>query len=141
MILAEQLPQYSTLSSIVDQLADPVTFVRAIFRSMNKEQRLRINLGTGATRPNYLFEEVMEPYAKGGGHEVEMEAFSGRTHKRLSLGAYESSGNWSAAAMTWQEVQALMGKLNKWTGPKKSSDASAKIAPSSVASVFRNVLK
>lgn len=110
------LPQTATLATVVDGLAEPEEYVRRIFSQMGKRRediQVRVSIASDTEAPDYIFDECMgEPADPDDrGHPVPMAAFSGRTHRPLSCAKTDRPLNWSTSAMSWQQVQDLLGRL------------------------------
>ena len=57
------------------------------------------------------------------GRSIPINAFRGSTHKQLTFEKFDDSTNWSTEAMTWKQVQELLGTLR---APHSQAAARAK---------------
>lgn len=101
----------ATLATIVQELDDPEEFVRRVLQALGHERtwRVRISVSSNPRAPNYLLEEVMEGHIADG-PAITMQSFRGRGHKELTYDFHESE-TWSTVAMTFLEVQLLLGQI------------------------------
>lgn len=113
-----RLPVDATLRSIVGDLNDPKEFVRALFANMRGGQSdmgMRIALDSNPSRPDYCIEIYFEERNSAGEWEVVgssiVAEFSGRSHRELPYREDIPSRVWSHEAMTWADVQTLLGEL------------------------------
>lgn len=113
-----RLPADATLGSIVGKLKDPEEFVRAVFANMRggrSDMSMRVALDSNPARPDYCIEMYFEERNSAGEWKVigcsTIAELSGRTHRELPYIENGPARLWSNAAMSWQEVQALLGEL------------------------------
>jgi hypothetical protein len=124
------IPKDAILSDITNSLDQPKEYVRHVFGNMVDFHKAHgaavVRLGTTGrgVAPHY---RVQKSHGSGEilGHldkTIEPEyftAFHGRSHKQLEWGARELRGeHWSTRAMTYEEVQFLLGELRKFRKAK-----------------------
>lgn len=122
------LPTDATLRSIASGLKHPEEFVRAVFANMRggrDDMGMRIALDSNPAAPDYCIEMYFEERTVTGEWEVVgsqfLAAFVGRNHREVPLTDDESARPWSNAAMSWENVQALLGELRGVSIPPKPS--------------------
>ena len=115
----------ATLSDIVSSLDNAKEYVRRVFGRMVEYRKdhgsavLRLGTTGRGIAPHY---RVQKEHSKTGeflGYILEDQpgyftAFHGRSHKKLEWGAQElHTEHWSTRAMTFDEVQSLLGTLRQ----------------------------
>ena len=101
------------ITDIIERLVDPVEYVRAIVGSFVEhsfdKERSAVTIGVSATGlyPNYFIAEPSESEAG-----LRRRVFNGRSHRESPDVWWAES--WSSAAMTFAEVQALLGELRRF---------------------------
>jgi len=117
----------SRIEDVLPTLKDPEEYVRGILASFihgqfsQDEAIIRIGVSGGGIAPHYCIEQGRETVKLGGqmhplleGKEIEAHlrraAFDGRTHKPILEDQPKGMG-WSSEAMTFAEVQAILGHL------------------------------
>jgi hypothetical protein len=101
------------ITDIVETLADAEEYVRGIVHSFieysfDKEQST-ITIGVSGTGlyPNYFIQEPSE-----GPPGRRRTVFNGRSHREILEDSFWGEG-WSSAAMSFHEVQSLLGQLRQ----------------------------
>ena len=114
----------AVISDIVETLTDAQEFVRGIVgsfiqHSFDKQQSVvRIGISGSGTVPNYSIEEPCEriPLVYNGeiigGTSVRRMVFKGQGHREI-LEDSARGESWSSAAMSFAEVQTLLGDLRQ----------------------------
>jgi hypothetical protein len=112
----------SRIEDILHTLADPEEFVRGILgrfigeRFSQDEAVIRIGISGAGIAPHYCIEQgrVVDRIEDGPrftiGRHQRRAIFHGRTHKPILENEFQGL-SWSSAAMTFAEVQALLGRL------------------------------
>ena len=107
----------STIADVVQELADPIEYVRRILEKLERCRRIqgdaqvRIGVRGRAECPNYLIESLRHD-AKSGHTAIHPDAaYSGSTHRELSPRHIEQAANWSPEEMNITAVSALIGRL------------------------------
>lgn len=114
MIIRYNLSPTATLRTAVEEIADPVEFVRQVLQNMtgmHGDSIVRVGLKGPAERPSYRIEMLI--YDKDGTdviHEQPIVNIHGRTHKELNLTDPDHE-HWSTVSMSFKEVQILLGEL------------------------------
>ena len=113
----------SRIEDILHTLSDPVDFVRGIVGSFTGEafsrsQAItRIGISGKGLAPHYCIEQGRVIHKVAGSEIISYERraiFHGRTHNPILEDQFKG-WSWSSAAMTLDEVQALLGKLRMST--------------------------
>lgn len=116
------LPSDCTFRSISGELKGATEFVRSAFHNMtgcNQDCQVRIALDSNVRFPDYRLEMLIEDEEGGETivHAQPIAVFSGRNHKGTLSDADNLSRPWSSAAMTYAEVQRLLGELRGILSP------------------------
>lgn len=131
-ILAKpSLPYSATIATVVEGLSEPEEYVRGVFSNMGKRsdgRRVRISVKSNTGAPDYIVDEQVEAPldpddATELGRSMPIDAFKGSTHKQLTFGKFDDATNWSTEAMTWKQVQELLGTVR---APHSQAAARAK---------------
>lgn len=135
--MTKRLPADATLRTIVNLLANPEEFVRAVFANMRggrSDTGVRIALNSNPKWPDYCLEMHFEEQNEIGDWEVVgasiMAEISGRSHKELPYTDHRCDRAWSSAVMSWEDVQLLIGELRGFTSPQ-GSQVSLRMRPTS----------
>ncbi|RVQ04150.1 hypothetical protein [Sinorhizobium meliloti] len=110
------LPADCTLWSLRGSLKDPKEFVRQVLGNMTGHQRdcqVRLALDSKPSGPDYRIEFFIYDTIEGEQVAFPQTAaiFKGRAHTETLYDGTELDRPWSAEAMTFQEVQHLLGQL------------------------------
>lgn len=107
-----------TINDVVASLKDPVEYVRRVFDNMrgyHRDCQVRLALDRKSNPPDYIIDMLI--YDEIDGQEAiipqSIAVFSGRTHNCEEDPEKNMNRLWSETAMTWIEVQALLGKLRQ----------------------------
>lgn len=97
-------------------LADPTEFVRRVLDNMtgyHQECQVRLVIDSAPARPDYGVEMLFEDEVDGERVDIPqpMTVVPGRTHAAVLAIDVPESGHWSSEAMTFAEVQQLLGEL------------------------------
>lgn len=110
------LPPDATLATCVHGLKKPEEFVRKVFGNMAgyyRDCQVRLAADSNARAPDYVIE--WRVFDEGTGtevvHEQSVAVFSGRSHAGEVATGENLMRPWCLEAMTWREVQSLLGKL------------------------------
>ena len=110
------LPRDSTVRSMKTEFKDAKEYVRSLFGNMGgcfKDCQVRLALDSSPRFPDYQVEMLF--YDDEGGEEIvhaqSLAVFSGRTHKGQLVDHINIARPWSSDAMTYLEVQTLLGEL------------------------------
>ena len=113
------LPADATIASALEGLAEPEEYVREVFGKMGKRgegMQVRISIKSDPEAPDYrVDQQVEEPLDPNDpadlGRAVPIDAYKGSTHRQLSFAKFDDAASWSTEAMSWAQVQALLGRL------------------------------
>jgi hypothetical protein len=115
----------ATIVDIVTSLKNPAGYVRGVLANMadyRKEQGtavVRIGTTGQGVVPHYRIQREHSTVGELVGFDDEagyFMAFHGSNHERLEWGSAQLRGeHWSTRALTFEEVQALLGKLRGFT--------------------------
>lgn len=111
-VLKARLPEGSTLATISDRLRRPEEFVRSTFGNMAgyyRDCQVRLDLCSNPSAPDYLIEMLIDD--EDDRIPQSIAVFSGRSHKGQLYQDDQRPRLWSSGAMTWKEVQTLLGRL------------------------------
>ena len=116
------LPADATIADVVDELANPIEYVRRVLeklehcRRAHGEAQVRLGVRGRVECPNYLIEyESSDP--KAGSTSIKADAaYSGSTHRELAPRHIGETKNWSPEEMDITAVMALIGRLRKPRG-------------------------
>ncbi len=120
--MKQLLPSDCDFRSISDELKNPTEFVRAALGNMagcSQECQVRIALDSNVRFPDYRLEMLFED-GDGGEtiiHAQSIAVFSGRKHEGTLSDASNLSRPWSSAAMTYAQIQQLLGELRGILSP------------------------
>lgn len=110
------LPADCRLASAVENLRNPTEFVRAVLANMagyHKDCQLRIALDSNPRCPDYLIEMLFDDEEDGEVvvHSQSIATFSGKDHVGTLTDGPRLRRPWSSHAMSYSEVQQLLGHL------------------------------
>lgn len=112
----------ATIASIVDDLADPIEYVRRVLEKMERCRRahgdaqVRIGVRGRTECPNYLIEYEVNDHKTGEKFIRADAAYSGSTHRELAPRHIDDVKSWSPEELNITAVGALIGRLRKPRG-------------------------
>jgi hypothetical protein len=113
----ERLDDQSTISSLRDELENPVSYTREVLQRLWDCERgygashVRVGLTTGGGSPHYVIEPIAPP---APGNPRIVATYNGRTHRALSKKDSDVVNQWAKAALTLPEVSLLIGELRHY---------------------------
>ena len=119
-MLDKEIPQDATIEDVLPTLSSPEAYIRGVFghlhacKSKHGNGSVRIGTTGCGLIPYY---RVVFKY-DGDENETIFGAFYGDSHSSFKT-LEASSGTWSTAAMSYEDVQNLFGKIRGWKGKKR----------------------
>lgn len=116
----QDIPQDATLEDVLPTLTSPEGYIRGVFGHLqackSKHGNASVRIGTGGRRqiPSYRVVFKFGPDES----ETVFGAFYGENHSAFKT-VDASSATWSTAAMSYEDVQNLFGKIRGWKGNKR----------------------
>jgi len=112
--------QDTTLRTIVETLPDAQEFVRRVLGNMtgcSGDCQVRFAVDRKTRRPDYLVEMLIFDEVTGLEiiHIQSLAVVSGRTHEGDLVDATNIRRAWSTEAMTFKQVQLLLGELRGYS--------------------------
>lgn len=110
-----------TVQTVCSGLADPISYVRRVLENMwpsGRDSIVRLSIASTTGAPDYLVEEIMLDDVGNPIGSVQIQAFSGKTHRPLNLDRLEDWRRWARSSMSRGEVQNLLGALRGFEAKK-----------------------
>jgi hypothetical protein len=115
--VSNDLPPDATIPGILDQLIDRVSYVRGVLGNMGPYRLregsavVRIGITGEGKAPNYRLE--CQPGEDGARDTAKDQAFNGSGHKVFRDDSVLREEHWSKQASSFEDIQGLMGRLNR----------------------------
>jgi hypothetical protein len=110
------IPITSTISSIHAEIDESEEYIRRILERLTEWKgdfdgvQVKVGIRSGPSSPDYLIEGLMQ-VEDDWWTVIAYEAYSGKTHKPLTLEKAGDWRNWSYEAMDAKAVMTLLGEL------------------------------
>jgi hypothetical protein len=116
----KEIPENATIEDVLPTLKSPEGYVRGVFGHLHeckaKHGNAFVRIGTSGRGLIPYYRVVCKH--EGDENETVFNAFYGDNHNSFKT-VEASNGTWSSAAMSYEEVQNLLGKIRGWKGTKR----------------------